>query len=422
MAGAFTSIPNPTSAWNFAGQHLIYTCFDSVSTPDRFVIKVYERPTWNSTTGQELIGTFYLTPNAEGRVHFDLSNVVEGRLAPPSNATNTGTQSVHTETFTVLAMPTGEKTGRSYYLELYTYRGTALSLDDDSEIAIFPGVVQLSQGLEPFIEEDYQFTNLNSKGFLTDRYWDSSTDIETTMAEEDEGIVTFINPDTFATSATNLATAKVSLYTSAGLSSSVSLITAGVTTVNLNYYLLPLAPSNASNMFGGSWVTNWTRYEIQFFDNAATPRELSRKYIVYKDCRPYKHDPVQLAWTNTVGGWDYLRFDGRNLKTVNSETKMYRKTIGTYGASTFDFNAWDRQDTPYHVTAREQYALRNQYFTASERELLQYAFRSKNVMFRVGYGSWFPCNIQTNSYTVQPATSKLFDVSFNIELAQEIRC
>jgi hypothetical protein len=43
-------------------------------------------------------------------------------------------------------------------------------------------------------------------------------------------------------------------------------------------------------------------------------------------------------------------------------------------------------------------------------------------MFRVGDGSWLPCNIQTNSYTIQPAASQLFDVSFNIELAQEIRC
>ena len=190
--------------------------------------------------------------------------------------------------------------------------------------------------------------------------------------------------------------------------------------MSLNYLTGPLAPTNVSGFFGVSWVLDWTRYEIVFRNNLTS--NISNKYIVHKDCRPYKHDPVQLAWANTVGGWDYLRFDGRNIRTVNSETKMYRKTIGSYGATAFGFNAWDRQDTPYHVTAREQYALRNQFFTASERDLLQYAFRSRNVMFRVGTGSWLPCNIQTNSYTVQPAASKLFEVSFNIELAQEIRC
>ncbi len=148
----------------------------------------------------------------------------------------------------------------------------------------------------------------------------------------------------------------------------------------------------------------------------------SRHLTIDRDCRPIKHDPVQLTWANTVGGWDYLRFDGRALKTVNTEDKRYRKTVGSYGEADFTFNAYDRQDTPYHVTAREKYALRNQFFTASERDLLQYAFRSKNVMFRVGSGDWLPCTIATNSYQVIPATSKTFDVSFQIELAQDIRC
>ena len=66
--------------------------------------------------------------------------------------------------------------------------------------------------------------------------------------------------------------------------------------------------------------------------------------------------------------------------------------------------------------------MRNQLFTASERDLLQYAFRSKNVMFRVGTGDWLPCTIDTSSYQVIPAASKTFDVSFTITLAQDIRC
>jgi hypothetical protein len=117
-----------------------------------------------------------------------------------------------------------------------------------------------------------------------------------------------------------------------------------------------------------------------------------------------------------VGAYDYLRFDGRNLKTLATESKDYRKSVS------FDFNAWDRQATPYHKTGKESYQLRNQLFTAEERDLLQYAFRSKNVMFRVGSGDWLPCNIVTNTYQVIPATSKTFDVSFQIELAQDIRC
>jgi len=421
MASSFSHTPTTTNdATKFAGQPLIFSCTDS-STPDRFVIQVYERDTVGSSSGQVDLGEFYLTPNANGKAHFDLSNVIEGRLNAPTT-TFLGDVTHQTNYSVGAALSTFDRVMREYYVELYRYDSSGKSSLQDSEtVAVWAGAVQISQGYEPDAEAPYHFTTSSSKGFLTNRYWDSSTDIEATMAAEDQGVWSVAIPDEWQSSPSNITDARYTLYYPGGsVSKTLTNVVFNGTTVNYNYTTGPLAPANVQVVFAGSWTSDWTRYEIVFRDNLTS--NISNKYIVHRDCRPYKHDPVQLAWTNTVGGWDYLRFDGRNLKTVNSETKMYRKTIGSYGAAAFDFNAWDRQDTPYHVTAREQYALRNQYFTASERDLLQYAFRSKNVMFRVGDGSWLPCNIQTNSYTIQPAASQLFDVSFNIELAQEIRC
>lgn len=419
MAATFTHTPTTTNdATKFAGQPLIFTCYDSASTPDRFVIKVYERISVGSDASRVDLGDFYLTPNDSGRAHFDLSNVIEGRLNAP---TTVFAYNIHEADFSIgLALYSTQRVMREYYVELWSYRGGVLVSEDDSAVCVFPGTVQISQGYEPDAEAPYHFTTSTSKGFLTDRYWDSSTDIEATMASEDQGAWCVAVPDQYQSSPSNITDAYYTLYHSGGSTSKTFSGVVDSAIVNNNYLTGPLGPVNVQSFFGASWVLDWTRYEIQFRNNLTS--NISNKYIVHRDCRPYKHDPVQLAWTNTVGGWDYLRFDGRNLKTVNTETKMYRKTVGSYGATAFDFNAWDRQDTPYHVTAREQYALRNQYFTASERDLLQYAFRSKNVMFRVGDGSWLPCNIKTNSYTVQPAASQLFDVTFTIELAQEIRC
>ena len=421
MASSFSHTPTTTNdATKFAGQPLIFTC-DDTSTPDRFVVQVYERDAPGSSSGQVDLGEFYLTPNAGGVAHFDLSNVIDGRLNAP-NTTIVGDQVHETDYSSGFALGSSDRVMREYYVELYRYDSSGKSsLQDSSTVAVWAGAVQISQGYEPDAEAPYHFTASTSKGFLTDRYWDSSTDIEATMADEDQGVWSIAVPDQWQTSPSNIQDARYTLYHSGGSTSkTLSQVVDSATVVNYNYLTGPLAPLNVSIFFAASWVPTWTRYEIVFRNNLTS--NISNKYIVHKDCRPYKHDPVQLAWANTVGGWDYLRFDGRNIKTVNSETKMYRKTIGSYGDSVFGFNAWDRQDTPYHVTAREQYALRNQFFTASERDLLQYAFRSKNVMFRVGTGSWLPCNIQTNSYTVQPAASRLFEVSFNIELAQEIRC
>lgn len=419
MAAIFSHTPTTTNdATKFAGQPLIFTCSDS-PVPDRYVVQVYERITVGSSAAQVDLGQFYLTPNANGTAHFDLSNVIDGRLNAPSTAL--AGENIHETDYTLtFALPSDDKVMREYYVTVSSYTSGTLTPGANATVAVWAGAVQVSQGYEPDAEAPYHFTTSTSKGFLTDRYWDSSTDIETTMANEDQGVWCIAIPDRWQTSPSLIKDASYTLYYPSGSTTVVLGNVGDNAIVNYNYTTGPLGPANVQGFFGGSWNLTWTRYEIVFRDSSASA--ISNKYIVHRDCRPYKHDPVQLAWANTVGGWDYLRFDGRNLKTVNSETKMYRKTVGSYGATAFDFNAWDRQDTPYHVTAREQYALRNQYFTASERDLLQYAFRSKNVMFRVGDGSWLPCNIKTNSYTIQPAASQLFDVSFNIELAQEIRC
>jgi len=53
---------------------------------------------------------------------------------------------------------------------------------------------------------------------------------------------------------------------------------------------------------------------------------------------------------------------------------------------------------------------------------MQYCMRSKNVMARID-GTWDPVTIQTNSMQIEEETvSKAFITSFNVELAQTIRC
>lgn len=403
----------------FAGQHLVFTAYDSVTTPDRFVIEVYENT--NITSTGTKIGEFYLTPNTNDRVQFDLANVIEGRLSPAVNAENGGIVHAHDFTSMTAALQSSDRCMREYELKLYNYsNGTKDSSPQDTEdVGVMPGVCQISDGYLSFKEQPYLMKSATAKGFLTDR-GEPEEDIEMHMAPEDQGIVAIVNPDKFLTSDSDVNKFHYSVYQTGGTVTD-ELSVAESVFANENYLMGCLGPSQVAQLLGSNWDGTWTKIEIEM-RRTASPVARSKKLIIHRDCRPIKHDPVQLTWANTVGGWDYLRFDGRALKTVNTEDKRYRKTVGSYGEADFTFNAYDRQDTPYHVTAREKYALRNQFFTASERDLLQYCLRSKNVMFRVGTGDWLPCTVDTKSYTVQPAASKLFDVSLNIELAQDIRC
>jgi hypothetical protein len=405
MAVSITSAPDKLRP---AGQPLVFK-MEEASTPDRYIVQVYESTL--TTTDGTLIGTYYITPDANGDGYFDLSDIAEGRVAAPD------TQSAGVIHTVVTAVgTTTQPVMRKYTVKAGQYNaGTATLAEDSDVVYLLGGAMQISQGLHPSFA-DYYPTGSTVKSWLSDRQLDSSgRRIEMVMAAEDEGIAVLLQTDNLGT-ATLLDEVEVKLFKNNVNVQTQSNAVVASTIVGANYLIVPLGPANLATLFGGLWDSDWDYYTIRGTDGAASPTAVSCSIRVDRDCRPIKHDPVQLAWANTVGGWDYLRFDGRNLKTIQTEGKNYRKSLG------FSFNSWDRQTTPYHITGKEQYALRNQLFTASERDLLQYAFRSKNVMFRVGTGDWLPCTIDTSSYQVIPAASKTFDVSFTITLAQDIRC
>lgn len=392
-------------------QHLVYTIgVVSGSAPDRYVVQVYESN--DTATDGSVIAKLYLTPNTSGLAYFDLSDVAGDRVSASStedgNAAN-----IHVSTVIEKGL---EPCVRKYTVKVGSYTGGTETLAEDSDyVYLLGGVEQIASGLHPDFSDYYPQAS-SDKAWLTDRAVSAST-ISLNAAVDDEGIMCLLHTDNLD-AATSLDTINFTLFNGSTTLDTFDVSIGGSTTVQNNLKYVPCLPANIEGQWPTitNFPTSWTHYLVYGYDTA-TATGLKTAYLkVNNDCRPIKHDPVQLAWTNTRGGWDYLRFDGRNLKTIQTEGKDYRKSVG------FDFNAWDRQTTPYHKTGTEAYQLRNQLFTAAERDLLQYAFRSLNVMFRVDDGDWLPCTIVTNSYQIIPAASKTFDVSFQIELAQEIRC
>jgi len=398
-----------------AGQPLVFKFSTSLSPLPagfRFAVRVYES---NDASTGTVIGTFYITPNASDEGYFDLSDIAEGRVGAPNTSTTIGTEEVVHIKSQSLNYP-NQTALRKYTIGMQDYTGSALGSDDDTAaVYLLGGTQQISQGLHPSFATYYP-TSISTKGWLTD-VEPVNKAITISMADEDEAVGVICHTTNLGTTS-DWAEIEFNLYKDGAIVQTRSYAVTAKTALDENYYIFPIGPANLQPVvFVGVWDPDWDQIRIFGTDGGSpTAAKRTSTLIINRDCRPIKHDPVQLAWANTVGGWDYLRFDGRNLKTLQTESKDYRKSVG------FDFNAWDRQTTPYHKTGKEVYQLRNQLFTASERDLLQYAFRSKNVMFRVGSGDWLPCTIATNSYQVIPATSKTFDVSFQIELAQDIRC
>ena len=156
----------------------------------------------------------------------------------------------------------------------------------------------------------------------------------------------------------------------------------------------------------GTFVTNYGQFRIKFDDS--------------RGCR---NTATQVAWINTRGGWEYLRFDSRAPKQISVEGKTYRKTIGTYGKATFSFDPAGAQYDTFAKTGKEQYTLQENFFHANERALLDSLMKSRLVQIRrMDETVWKPVTVLTNSLTIQPAGSQFYNVSLQVEIAQDIRC
>ena len=411
----------PSENWIPAGRKLLFTFSpnETVTNAYRYIVQVEE----NGTD----ISKIYLTPNPTDNAFFDLSEVIAGRLEVDSlkyNATST-IHSFHNKMFT-----RSNDNMKRYRVKVGFFNGTTEILGEDTSgyYYHFDGYEQLSQGLDPSFS-DYYGTASTKKVWLTDREPVNNV-IEVNAGIEDNGVAAFINSDDTGSAIVNLT---IKIYDTLGsledtLTYIVNSTNGGlVPTTNwtndnndaslLYAYIYPGSLSAITTALNNV-VEGWDYYDvIPSTDTAPTGNTLR----IRNKCRNTKNEPVQLGWANTRGGWDYLRLNGKKQKTVTREEKTYRKIVGDYSGAQFELATSAREIKPYQLEAKETYQL-NSVLTIEEVTLMQYCMRSKNVMARID-GTWVPVTIQTNSMQIEEETvSKVFITSFNVELAQIIRC
>ena len=411
----------PTDKWIPAGRKLLFTLGPNETVTDdyRYIVQVEENGT--------IISKIYLTPNPATFAFFDLSEVIEGRLEVDSLKYNS-TATIHK--FNNKMFTRSNDNMKRYRVKVGFFDGTTETLAEDTTPYYyhFDGYEQLSQGLDPSFS-DYYGTASTKKVWLSDRIPVNNV-IEVSAGIEDNGVAAFINSDDTGSLISRFL---INTYDTAGsLDDTLTYIVNST-----NGGLVPTTAWNDSNndasllyayVYPASFnpittalnaVTGgWGHYDIIPSTDSVQTGNILR---IRNNCRNTKNEPVQLGWANTRGGWDYLRFNGKKQKTVTREEKTYRKIVGDYSGSQFELASSAREIKPYQLEAKETYQL-NSLLTIEEVTLMQYCMRSKNVMARID-GTWVPVTIQTNSMQIEEETvSKVFITSFNVELAQTIRC
>ena len=404
-----------------ANQPLIFTISDTGTTPDRFVVWVFE--------DSVELAKLYLTPNTSNKVHFNLADIARDRVSVDDKIRD---ESATLLSYDAKPFTTGRNGLKKYEVKVGTFTGTTESGVDDSDVVyLVDGAEQLSAGLHPSFSIYYP-TAINKKGWLTDRQLDSNNVINIEVTDDDEGCIAFLNDSTIIS---GLAQAVIYiLYNAAGapLQTHVATIEAttgaqlpGAADINQKLTYLMAYPKNLEGHLPAgdkpSANPTWAYYTYHLATSVGASS--SRGYRFNRLCTQIKHDNTQLAWTNSVGGWDSLTFTGRTQTMEMVTAKEYQRQVGNWDAAAYTFLPQAREKQAYQVQAKQSYALTHVAFSFADLDLLKYAFRSDNPMIRIGNtGAWQPVVMSTKSYNVKEAFSGMHSVTLSVELAQVVKC
>ena len=170
-------------------------------------------------------------------------------------------------------------------------------------------------------------------------------------------------------------------------------------------------------------LTGAKYYTIQFGKETAFPvyTPASRVYcfyIVADDCR---FDNVRLGWSNTCGGVDYFNFTKKSELSFNYDRKQYQKVVGTYNASTFGFNTYDRGTTDRYVNTTKGLQINSDWVSVGEFNLLQTLCRSNDVFIINDDATLTPVLVDTQNFVIKDERySKLYNVTLNLKYSQPV--
>jgi hypothetical protein len=396
-----------------AGQPLIFSIDDTATAPDRYIVVV--KRSGNVSTGTPVeIAKFYLTPNANNVAFFDLSPIAESIVAYPLAV---GTTPVHQ--IDDVEFMDGFCVQR-FVVEVGSYNSGTETLNQDSEqMFLIRGTQQISQGLHPSFD-DYLWGN--AKGWLTERASVDSAiptieQIPLRMRSDEERVISLAAAQNMGHDVTT-PTVLYSFIPLSGapVSYSFSVTFTGITRNRLRQ--VPIGWANISALQSTYTLDQIDYVLISVQESGTSIGDLVE--VRYDDTTGCRNTATQVAWINTRGGWEYLLFTSRAPKQISVEGKNYRKTIGSYNGATFSFNSDQSQYETFGKTGKEQYTLQENFFNAEERGLLDSLMKSNVVQIRrLDESVWKPVNV---SLTIQPAGSQFYNVSLQVEIAQDIRC
>jgi hypothetical protein len=280
--------------------------------------------------------------NQNDYVHFDLYQIIKDYF-------ETKYLDGGTEIHKIITTVDGDDT--ALFIELNVYEEYATSSttdpteypstgnDTDSFLAI-NSTFQFTDGVTPTLAGVYEFNNdtteiqwlTNMPTRLKTRPGEYQTaailasDFRGAVSTSLRYSITFYEADGTQISTANITRTTIGM---ANFVATKSAVNAGVL-----YQFIPIGYQNLEDQSFNTSIrpstqANLAYYTINIFDNSGDYITKTYRFDI-AECSRYT--PIQLAWVNSLGAWDYYTFELASVEKLNIQRETFRKPFGNWGA------------------------------------------------------------------------------------------
>ena len=358
--------------------------------------------------------TFYIQPNPQGVLVFDLYPVIKDWMT--LDVTDTGGMAnvfsatsceLYSDNHNIKDIAVALREGWNV-LGVFTDNPDGLP-NLRFNMTVFNGAFQSFLGYQPDPEQFYSLSS-NIKDVMTDLTQDTynlshlisqyslgATTVGMIANESDFGVVTLPTDDGTRLVNNRIDTIQIVQFNAAGAPIQTDTFSITMTEGTLTH--APLYPANINSTFGLN--ANWHHYLCSFtYVGAAKARALA----VFKGDDDCRFDNVRLGWTNSRGGWDFWNFNKRSEDQYQIQRKRFRKLQGNYAEANgvgvpFSFQSYDRGLTERSPFVEKMTTVRTDYLSEAQFEFLKNLAYSESVYIINTDGSAYPVVVEDSTFT-----------------------
>ena len=371
-------------------------------------------------------------PNQNDYVHFDLYRILKTYLSPKFEESS---EDIHE----ILTACSGDDISRYIEIDIYeeystssTTNPTEYPADGDSvNFITFNSTFQFTDGVTPTLPNVYEFNN-----DATEISWLSKmpTILKTRAGEYQSAAIL---ASAFEGTVDSALRVKYTFFEADGTqisTTNVTRLTIGMeefistkSTVNAPklFQFIPVGYQNLEDQSFNANVkpsanANLSYYTVQVFDNSVNPYNTKTYRFDVADC--YKYTPVQLAWVNELGSWDYYTFELASIEKLNIQRDTIRKAYGNWAsAAAFSYEKYERGEDVIKIEADKEYTVNSDWLEDSDFVWLQSLLMSKEVQVYLE-DEWLPVIITDNNYQFKKSVNnKLNQLSLSYKLSHKTR-